>query len=559
MSIRSQMQDKAVAMIEAAAERARRPEDLKALQQRLVAQIQNGSIPPYIGVPMVQDLTKRMTEMQQRAAQAAVGMPAPPQGAPLAQQVMAQAQQGAGVEALPSNLPQSYAPGGLVAFAEGGQVERYNGMFPEGSLIGKVQRGSFQFPEGSLLGLIQAAAAGDPEAQRVIEEERKKSAKPMAGTMPAAGYTRPGLAGDPRLIGATPPTETVGYDAERARNMALVNAPADTPAATPAAAQPAAPSIGMPNLSLPTVELPAMPTATDFTSITKNLPTEAKTAFNAARDAEEKYLRSLTEPGEQTREKRFAAREAAIEKDSAMGRALNLMSLGFGIAGSKERTLAGALGNEGRQGIAALIQGEAANRVAKERLEDARDNFEQQKIASKKGDRAAASAAGQRAADDLRAYTGLNLQAAQAGSSEAMQRAQMQQSGTLGVAQLEQSGKLGLAGLQLQTRQLQQQAAYQDKALALQEKRIAASDRATQARYAQVRAQVLSKFDTGPGMQLALQLANQYGKDWRTGKDAKSLEAQLIFKQARQAAVLEAMGDADVKYPGLNAPSSDDL
>jgi hypothetical protein len=196
--------------------------------------VQSGTIPAYIGIPLIQEKLKDKQEMD-NAQSARMAAQTPP---PVANQVMAQAAQATqpqlqpqpqvtppGLMGLRSNLPAKFAGGGIVSFADGGDVERYNGMFPEGSLIGKVQRGSFQFPEGSLLGLIQAAAAGDPEAQRVIEEERKKRATPTAGSMPAAGYTRPGMANDPRLIGATSPAESVGYEAERARNMALVNAP----------------------------------------------------------------------------------------------------------------------------------------------------------------------------------------------------------------------------------------------------------------------------------------------------------------------------------------------
>ena len=127
MSIMRQMKDKAIAMAEAMAERARSPQDIEAARQRLVAEIQGGRVPAYVGVPLVQDLTQRLTQAKAQMAQqvAGMGVPQAPQGAPIAQQVMQQAQP-AGVEALPSNLPTSYAPGGLVAFEEGGQVERYN-------------------------------------------------------------------------------------------------------------------------------------------------------------------------------------------------------------------------------------------------------------------------------------------------------------------------------------------------------------------------------------------------------------------------------------------------
>lgn len=88
---------------------AKMAEDLSIPQ--LQQAIQSGSIPPYIGIPALQ----QKVAMQQRMQNAAVQ---PQQGQPtVADQVMAQAQ---GVEQLSSNLPQQYAGGGIVAFAEGG-------------------------------------------------------------------------------------------------------------------------------------------------------------------------------------------------------------------------------------------------------------------------------------------------------------------------------------------------------------------------------------------------------------------------------------------------------
>ena len=67
---------------------------------------------------------------------AGAGMPQGQQGVPIAQQVMqqaVQADQPQGLEALPSNLPQEYAGGGIIAFEHGGAVQRFN----EGLLVDK--------------------------------------------------------------------------------------------------------------------------------------------------------------------------------------------------------------------------------------------------------------------------------------------------------------------------------------------------------------------------------------------------------------------------------------
>jgi hypothetical protein len=127
-SLQDDMSRRAASMA-AMAKRATNPQDIQAIQKSLVAGVQNGSIQPYVGIPLIQELTKKMAEAKTQMAQSMAGagmqQPQGQQGAPIAQQVMAQAQQSQGVEALPSNLPQEYAGGGIIAFEEGGPVERF--------------------------------------------------------------------------------------------------------------------------------------------------------------------------------------------------------------------------------------------------------------------------------------------------------------------------------------------------------------------------------------------------------------------------------------------------
>jgi hypothetical protein len=76
--------------------------------------VKNGTIPAYVGVPLIQEKMK--------AEQAAKAMVAQTQAQPpLARQVMEQADVMSGVEKLQSNLPEEgYAGGGIIAFTEGG-------------------------------------------------------------------------------------------------------------------------------------------------------------------------------------------------------------------------------------------------------------------------------------------------------------------------------------------------------------------------------------------------------------------------------------------------------
>jgi hypothetical protein len=568
-SLQDDMSRRAASMA-AMAKRATNPQDIQAIQKSLVAGVQNGSIQPYVGIPLIQELTKKLTEAQAQMAQtmAGAGMQQGAQGQqapqpPIAQQVMqqaAQTDQSQGLEALPSNLPQEYAGGGIIAFEEGGEVERYQNT----GLVSPTPAGRFfsglkqDFSTGNEAALLRnklqmqyGPKSALPGLFMTQTDEERQAAKDIVGRL--GTMTLPQLQalyaqGPSALPPITPPA--VAPTATPAANIAPPTPPA--PAAAPPVAAPpvaaAAPGIGGGGFKTPTLptmkEIP-VPKLTDYNTLIGDLPAKAKVASEAAVKSAQTELEGFDKPGFEAREEKFGKREATQEKDSAMRRALDVMSLGFGIAGSKERTLAGALGNEGRQGIQALIQGEAANRAAKDRLEDARDNFEQQKVAAKKGNYQAAQAAGKEASRDLQAATQLTMTGAHYGNTESLQRYQTQQQGEFQKTSLGQSGALGLAGLNLQQQQLAQTGAFQNKQLAAMEKRYAAMDAASKARMAQVRAGAMGKFMETQGGQLNTQLAKEYGPNWRTSTDPRSLQAQMLFKQAQNAYVMDALGQYD--------------
>jgi len=84
--------------------------------QELQRGVQDGSVPAYIGVPLIQDKMKQMKEAQN--LQAAGANPNPPT---VAQNILAQAN---GISSLPSNLPVTTgAGGGIVAFTAGGEAD----------------------------------------------------------------------------------------------------------------------------------------------------------------------------------------------------------------------------------------------------------------------------------------------------------------------------------------------------------------------------------------------------------------------------------------------------
>jgi len=80
--------------------------------------VQDGTLPAYIGVPLMQDKMQ-----QQQAAQAAAAGIQQQQQPPIAQQVMQEAQaqeQSQGIDQAQSNLPEQFAEGGIINFAKGG-------------------------------------------------------------------------------------------------------------------------------------------------------------------------------------------------------------------------------------------------------------------------------------------------------------------------------------------------------------------------------------------------------------------------------------------------------
>jgi hypothetical protein len=591
-SLQDDMSRRAASMA-AMAKRATNPQEIQAIQRSLINGVQSGAIQPHVGIPLIQDLTKKMTEVKAQMAQsmAGAGMQQPQQGGapqqPIAQQIMAQAaqanQEGQGVATLPSNLPESYAGGGIIAFEQGGPVERYQsgGTSPAGRFFSGLGQSFSEDQEAAKLRnrlqMKYGPASALPGLFMQQSDEDRLAAKAVASALPKLSFAQL------QQLDAQGPAALTGF-----------NAPATAPTATPAAmpydpatatrrsmyegqAQPPAPAAsaasGIGAFKMPAMQtftptpavLPerAAPVLTDINAITKDFPQKKQEVVETAITKEQKALEEMDRPGFEAREGRLGKREATQEKDSAMGRALNLMNLGFGIAGSKERTLAGALGNEGRQGIRDLIQGEAANRAARDKLEDYRDSLEQQKVAAKKGNYSAARTAGREAGRDLQDATQLSLDAAYKGNAQGISMYSALQQGDIGKATVQNQGQqLKLSAVDLANRnalgiaQLAQQGDIARAQIAAQEKRFAGMDDANKARIMQARAKGINDFMMGEGAQLRAQLAKDYGPNFLTATDARSLEAARLFNQRKQAYLADITGQA---IDALSARQADAL
>lgn len=547
-SLQDDMSRRAASMA-AMARRANNPQEIEAIQKSLITGVQNGSIQPYVGIPLIQDLTKKLTEAKAQMAQsvAGAGMPQPPaDGPPIAQQVMQQAaQENQGVEALPSNLPQSYAGGGIIAFEDGGKVERYQNT---------------GFTGGQEFGISDpvAEAVDDLKYEEKARLKAIKEAEARAKFLRDAGAPQAAEA-EAKLAALQGPNPYNPATATRRSQYTTAPIPA-TPGAAPAApgAAPGAAIPGASNFQMPTLAgmtMPGAPASTNYQTLLGDTGAKTRLAGDTASRETQKTLEDFDEPGNAAREEKYSKREAAQAKNSAMDRALNIMNLGFGIAGSKERTLAGAFGNEGREGIRDLLRGEAANRAALDKLDDARDNFEQQKTAAKKGNYQAAQAAKERAIDNVYKYQDLNMKAAHYGNTEALQRYHTEMQGNYQQASLDQSGKLGIAELGLKRDQLRQNAASANAQLQLGRERlniikgqIAAGDKRATAALAKVELKAYADFQTSSDYRIAQEKA----------KKMPPIEAQRYMQQEwtkysanAMPSLLAAEGGGGVSVPSF--------
>ena len=78
-SLQDDMSRRAASMA-AMAKRATRPDEIQAIQRSLITGVQSGAIKSYVGIPLIQELTKKLSEVKAQMAQsvAGAGMPQPP-------------------------------------------------------------------------------------------------------------------------------------------------------------------------------------------------------------------------------------------------------------------------------------------------------------------------------------------------------------------------------------------------------------------------------------------------------------------------------------------------
>jgi len=363
---------------------------------------------PYI-MALAMSESNRRKELRS-AGQGAQGMQEQPKvvDREIAQMAPQQLPENQGIGQLPAG-DMNFADGGIIAFADGGDVERFNGTqsqfvqdvagIPgtydkwwqanreEDRVKAERERATAQRRQDELAARQKTSFAnylfGSPEREAEGKAELAQlattpvGAPARSGSMPEPGYTRPGMLYDPRLnTPSSAPASTSGAapTADTTRRAG--------PGAGPAAA------VAGPN-QLPQAGLGDL--ATTYADILKKQdfkdPAEArlgaleKKELAAAQEAKTALLRDQAkfDDAYKGREKRLSDRELDIgkQKDTNMG--LAFLNAGLAIM-STPGGLATAIGKGAQVGTAQFAAGLDKIRSAQERLDEARDRMEDLKL-----------------------------------------------------------------------------------------------------------------------------------------------------------------------------------
>lgn len=155
--------------------------------QELQQGVEHGVIPAYIAVPLIQE---KVQQQKQMVMAQAMQQPPAQQQPSIASQVMSEAR---GLEGMPTNLPQQYAMGGIVAFEQGGPVERYQNtglVQPFGGILGQFIQPTLTQAEQDRVRRLQQeaqmrAAGRSPSA--LTDADLDAAAKSFEGTRSVSG------------------------------------------------------------------------------------------------------------------------------------------------------------------------------------------------------------------------------------------------------------------------------------------------------------------------------------------------------------------------------------
>jgi len=140
--------------------------------EMLTAGVENGTVPAYIGIPLIEQKTQELNKSKALMGDMQQGQP------PIAQQILDKAQMATGLDELSSGLPaEGFAPGGIVAFADGGESEEedeFDMSKDEQQLFDMLRRrlaSNNEYQEMEGLGALPAGIAKAVETKREVSSK----------------------------------------------------------------------------------------------------------------------------------------------------------------------------------------------------------------------------------------------------------------------------------------------------------------------------------------------------------------------------------------------------
>jgi len=276
----------------------------------------------------------------------------------------------------------NFADGGIIAFADGGDVERYQVGGQTGSWVDKYLYGNITPAERERRERIQAEKSATRLRTPFEQERAANMAAAIAGstyTPEAYNVTAPAPAfQDPRLLGATPTDTTVKVPATDDKTGQNLPAPAAKLNPTAPGGKPAA-QAGLGNLDVSKLTETALTAAAKQPNPFAKDVTDIGAAKVAAKEAEVTGLQAIQDKYSDI----FKGRKERLEKKEGDIETMKDQNLGLALlqAGAAMMTTRGGVGMAIGKGVDVGSRQYAAGvdkvRSAQEKLSDARDRLEE--------------------------------------------------------------------------------------------------------------------------------------------------------------------------------------
>jgi len=288
-----------------------------------------------------------------------------------------------GIGQLPAG-EMNFAGGGIIAFADGGDVERYQ---TGGSLMGEFSGFGGMSPEQAAAAELRAA---EEARLKQLDDLQKKVVFLNSVGAPQAQEAQAQLSALKSSMGPTPSPTDANFRRKTDPRMAGIAA---TPAARPLITSDAAPTVGIGSAGpRPAPAAPAAPELTAaqrYAAMQKELEPErakidegiaalGKSMRATAKGELDEFEKDVAARGVafKGREERLAKREEGLSKRKDENAGLSLLEAGLAIM-STPGSLATAIGKGAQTGLKTYGAGLKDLRAAQEKMDDARDQIEE--------------------------------------------------------------------------------------------------------------------------------------------------------------------------------------